>query len=96
MTVASRYFRSSPQVYESMRQQLDAAFGYPNEHTQTVWAPVGAAVMDTEGRCLLAVRSESCDRPQVAALLPGLIASGVVEEIDAETYQAALDAMAAA
>jgi len=88
--VAQRYFRSSPQVYESMRQQLNAAFGYPNEHTQTVWALVEAAVMDAEGRCLLAVRSESCDRPQVAAVLPGLLASGVVEEIDAATYQAAI------
>jgi len=93
--VAQRYFRSSPQVYESMRQQLDSAFGYPNEHTQTVWAAVADAVVDAEGRCLLAVRSESCDRPQVAAVLPGLIASGVVEEIDAATYQAALDSMAA-
>jgi hypothetical protein len=88
--IAQRYFRSSPQVYEAMRQQLDAAFGYPNDHTQTVWAAVADAVKDDQGRCLLAVRSESCERPQVAAVLPGLIASGVVEEIDAATYQAAM------
>jgi hypothetical protein len=93
--VAQRFFRSSAAIYESMRQQLDAAFGYPDEHTQTVWAPLADAVKDAQGRCLLAVRAESCERPQVAAVLPGLIASGVVEEIDAATYQAALDSMAA-
>lgn len=88
--VSQRYFRSSAQVYEAMRLQLDAAFGYPDEHTQTVWSPVEQAVRDATGRCLLAVRAESCERPAVAAVLPGLIASGAVEEIDAETYQAAL------
>jgi hypothetical protein len=89
--VDQRYFRSSPQVYESLRQQLDTAFGYPNDQTHTVWAPVESAVTDSEGRCLLAVRAASCARPQVAAVLPDLLASGVVEEVDAATYQAAMD-----
>lgn len=88
--VSQRYFRSSAQVYEAMRLQLDAAFGYPDEHTQTVWSPVEQAVRDEAGRCLLAVRPESCERPAVAAVLPGLIASGAVEEIDAAAYQSAI------
>lgn len=92
LMVAQRYFRSSSQVYEAMRLQLDAAFGYPDEHTQTVWSPVDQAVRDAAGRCLLAVRSESCERPAVASVLPALIANGAVEEIDAEAYQAALTA----
>lgn len=88
--MSQRFFRSSPAVYEAMRQQLDAAFGYPDGVTQTVWRPVAQAVKDDQGRCLLAVHSSSCDRPAVAAMLPGLLASGSVEEIDEATYAAAM------
>lgn len=88
--IAQKFFRSSPDVYEAVRLQLDAAFGYPDGVTETVWEPVATAQRDTQGRCLLAVRAESCDRPQVAAVLPGLLASGAVEEIDAATYWATL------
>jgi hypothetical protein len=86
----NRFFSSSPAVYEAIRLQLDAAFGYPDGATETVWNPVASAVRDPQGRCLLAVRAESCERPQVASVLPQLLASGAVEEIDAETYMAAL------
>lgn len=88
--IAQRFFRSSPEVYEAVRLQLDAAFGYPDGVTSTVWEPVATAQRDTQGRCLLAVRVESCERPQVAAMLPSLLESGAVEEIDAETYWATL------
>jgi len=88
--VSQRFFRASAAVYESMRQRLDAEFGYPDGTTETVWTPASSAVKDDQGRCLLAVRSESCERPQVAAVLPQLLASGVVEEIDEATYQAAM------
>jgi hypothetical protein len=90
--MTQRYFRSSAAIYESMRTQLDAAFGYPDGVTETVWTPVASAVTDSQGRCLLAVHAASCERPAVAAVLPGLIAGGHVEEIDRETYMAAMPA----
>lgn len=83
----NRFFRSSPEVYEAVRLQLDAAFGYPDECTTTVWEPLATAQRDADGRCLLAVRAESCDRPQVAAMLPQLLASGAVEEISEDEYR---------
>jgi len=86
----NRFFRSSPSVYEDIRLQLDAAFGYPDGVTETVWNPVAVAARDAAGRCLLAVRVESCERPQVASVLPGLLASGQVEEIDEAIYRAAM------
>jgi hypothetical protein len=85
-----RFFRSSAAVYESMRTQLDAAFGYPDGVTQTVWRPVSSAARDAQGRCLLAVHAASCERPAVAAVLPQLIANGHVEEVDRDTYMAAI------
>lgn len=88
--MTQRYFRSSAAVYESMRIQLDAAFGFPDSMTHTVWFPVESAVRDAEHRCLLAVRASSCERQEVSAVLPGLLASGHIEEIDRETYMAAL------
>jgi hypothetical protein len=90
--MTQRYFRSSAAVYEAMRTQLDAAFGYPDGATETVWRSVETALCDSEGRCLLAVHAESCERPAVAAVLPGLIAGGHVEEIDRATYMAAMPA----
>jgi hypothetical protein len=90
--MTQRFFRSSVAVYETMRTQLDAAFGYPDGTTETVWRPAASAVRDGQGRCLLAVHATSCERPAVAAVLPGLIAGGQVEEIDAATYAAALTA----
>jgi hypothetical protein len=88
--MSQRYFRSSAAVYEAMRTQLDAAFGYPDGTTETVWQPAASAVTDSQGRCLLAVHAASCERPAVAAVLPDLLASGQVEEIDAATYAAAM------
>lgn len=88
--MSQRYFRSSAAVYEAMRTQLDAAFSYPDGVTETVWQPLASALRDSQGRCLLAVHAESCSRPAVASVLPGLIANGSVTEIDRETYLAAM------
>jgi hypothetical protein len=90
--MSQRFFRSSAAVYEAMRTQLDAAFGYPDGVTETVWQPLASAMRDSRGRCLLAVHASSCERPAVAAMLPQLIASGAVEEITAGEYQPAIHA----
>jgi hypothetical protein len=88
--MTQRFFRSSEAVYEAMRSQLDAAFGYPDGVTETVWSPAGEALKDAAGRCLLAVHAVSCERPAVVAVLPGLLASGAVEEINEAYYRAAM------
>lgn len=88
--VDQRYFRADPAVYEAVRVQLDALFGYPDGKTETVWVQVAHAPKDASGRCLLAVRAESCNRPHVAALLPQLLESKAVTEITESEYMAAL------
>jgi hypothetical protein len=88
-----RYFRSSSdEVYEQARLTLDAAWGHPNSATKTVTCvdPASVAPRDAQGRIVLAVNDEFCQYEAAAAMLPQLLASGVVEEIDAATYQAAV------
>ena len=87
-----RYFRTAfDAVYEQARLTLDAAFGHPNATTKTVTCidPANVAPRDTQGRIVLAVDNEFCEYPVARELLPQLLASGAVEEIDEATYRAA-------
>lgn len=87
----SRFFRGDPAVYEQVRLALDAAWGHaPGTGTTTCYEPAATAPHDADGRVLLAVRAEFCEYVAVAAMLPELLASGAVEEIDEETYWASL------
>ena len=86
-----RYFRAiNDEVYEQARLTLDAAWGLPSTDGRTVTCidPASVAPRDSQGRIVLAVHNEFCQYDAVAAMLPQLIASGAVEEIDAATYQA--------
>jgi len=75
-------------VYEATRLGLDAAWGHvPPE---TCVDPAAVAPRDSQGRILLAVRPEFAAFDAVAAVLPELLASGAVEEIDEATYDAAV------
>lgn len=87
-----RYFRSTAAVYESIRSQLDAAWGYPNAETKTLTAipPAADLPADPQGRVYLAISAEYCDYILPSQMLPELIASGAVEEIDAAAYAAVL------
>ena len=87
-----RYFRSTAAVYESIRSQLDAAWGYPNAETKTLTAipPVGELPADGQGRVYLAISAAYCDYILPSQMLPELLASGAVEEIDREAYMAAV------
>ena len=87
-----RYFRASPAVYAAICSQLDAAWGYPNAETKTERALPLADTLptDSQGRVYLAISSEYCDYILPSQLLPELLASGAVEEIDASTYVAVL------
>ena len=87
-----RYFRSTPAAYASICAQLDAAYGYPNAETKTQRALplVSTLPTDSQGRVYLAVSQDYCDYVLPSQMLPQLLASGAVEEIDEATYQAAV------
>jgi len=90
-----RYFRATPAVYASICAQLDAAYGYPNAETKTERAlPLAAELpTDAQGRVYLAISQEYCDYILPSEMLPQLLASGAVEEVDAATYSAVLPSM---
>lgn len=89
---SQRYFRSDAATYEDIRLGLDAQWGHaPDTGTRSCFEPAETAPRDAEGRLLLAVLADFCEYEAVAAVLPDLLASGVVEEIDAATYTAAVN-----
>jgi hypothetical protein len=87
-----RYFRASVAVYESICSQLDAAYGYPNGETKTERTlPLASELpTDGQGRVYLAASQEYCDYILPGQMLPELLASGAVEEVDTATYAALL------
>jgi hypothetical protein len=88
-----RCFRTANEsLYESIRLQLDAAWGHPNPQTKTItcFDPAAVAPRDKQGRLLLAVNDAFTEMEPAATLLPQLIASGAVEEITEAEYQAAI------
>ncbi len=90
-----RYFRAITAVYASVCDQLDAAYGYPNAETKTERAlPLAADLpTDAQGRVYLAISQEYCDYILPSEMLPQLLASGAVEEVDAAAYAALLPPM---
>jgi len=91
-----RCFRTADEsLYESIRLQLDAAWGHPTPDGRTVtcFDPAAVAPRDAAGRLLLAVHDEFATWEPAATLLPQLLASGAVEEITQAEYQAALPQM---
>jgi len=87
--MTSVYFSiSDDATYEQSRLWLDAAWGH--QPPMTCVDPAAVAPRDAQGRIVLAVRPEFVAFDAVAAILPDLLASGLVEEIDEATYAAAL------
>lgn len=87
-----RYFRTTPATYEAIRAQLDSAWGYPSAATATETAipPASTLPSDSQGRVYLAVETEYCEFILPSQMLPQLLASGAVEEVDEATYRAAV------
>jgi hypothetical protein len=86
-----RYFRTlNATVYESVRAELDAAYGYPSQDGQTVTAitPAAEAPADNADRVYLLASEAECEYPAVSDRLPGLLASGMVEEVTAGDWDA--------
>lgn len=87
MADTHRFFVASPGVYESIRLQLDAAWGHgPGTGTVTCYTPVSAVPINADGNVILAVRREFCDYPAAAEMLPQLLEAGVVTEITRADY----------
>lgn len=87
-----RFFAADVPTYEHIRSVLDSAWGLPNTRgTITCLRPAADnAPRDSAGRVLCGVSPEWCSWEPAATLLPQLLASGVVEEIDEATYMAAV------
>lgn len=88
--MTQQYFRTADaELYETIRLQLDAAWGHPTPDgsTLTCIQPVASAPRDSEGRILLAVQPEFVNYEPAASMLPELLASGAVEQIDAVDYK---------
>ena len=86
-----RCFRAvSAAVYEAVRADLDAAYGYPAEDGKTATAitPASEAPIDAQGRVYLLASESECQYPAVADRLPGLLSSGMVEEVTASDWDA--------
>lgn len=90
-----RYFRSVPAVYADICAELDAAYGYPSAETKTERTlPLASDLpSDNQARVYLAVDAAYCDYILPGEMLPDLLASGAVEEVDAATYAALLPPM---
>ena len=85
-----RFFRTADDsLYEQVRLGLDAAWGHVPP--ATCIDPAAVAPRDADGRIVLAVRQEFCEFPAAAEILPGLLASGAVVEIDEPSYMAAVN-----
>lgn len=85
-----RFFKAPPAVYESLRAQIDAAWGYPTQHTQTSIPTAADQHKAPDGDCVMAVRLEWLGWEPVATLLPQAVASGMIEEISEAEYWAAI------
>lgn len=86
--MTQRFFRAAENVYESVRHGLDQTWGHRAD--ETAFMPAAYAPKDASGNVYLAVDAGWCDFPAVAAILPDLLASGAVQEIDAAAYSAVM------
>lgn len=88
--MSMRFFATADAaLYESIRLQLDAAWNLA-AHGCTCITPAADAPRSASGRIVLAVNSEFAEYEIVAAMLPQLLASGAVTEIDVATYHDAV------
>lgn len=85
-----RYFRATAEVYELARQTLDQAWGHVPP--TTCIDPAARAPRDSHGHVVLAVADEFCEFSTAVDLLPQLLASNAIEEIDRQAFDAAANA----
>jgi hypothetical protein len=74
----NRFFHTQPEIYESIRNAMDAASGYPSTQADTWFAPIEDAPKDADGNPLIAA---------IEPIAAQFIAAGA-EELTAEEFQA--------
>lgn len=86
-----RYFRATPEHYESLRAQVDAARGLPNEAEGrlTSFDPSAAAPRDAQGRVYLASWAFVLESEPFKSFLASALAAGLATEVTAQEYAAA-------
>jgi len=85
----NRYFATSEAVYERIRAELNAAFGFPDGNgTDSVFVAAEYAYQ-ADGKYLLWGRADWCDMPMVAPIVGQALAGGDVVEISEQHYWAA-------
>lgn len=87
MTPLRFFVTETDAVWDGVRATLDAAWGWPDDRTVTCAPPASALTHDEQGRPLIAAKVEWCEWPDVAALLPDLLSSGLATEITEEQHR---------
>jgi hypothetical protein len=50
----NRFFRTTPEQYETIRSAMDSASGFPNDQAESWFCSAAEAPKDSEGNCLIA------------------------------------------
>ena len=77
----NRFFKTTAEQYEQIRQAMDLSFGYPNEQADTWFCPASQAPKDIEENCLIAA---------IALIAEEFVKAGA-EEITEEQYNSLID-----
>ena len=87
------YFAAFPDKYEQIRASLDAAFGLPNDETDTAIPPASELPVDADGRVCVSAEDRLCTL--AGPLVTDRLASGEAREITEEEFLVACRAAAA-
>lgn len=88
-----RFFKAPAAVYEAMRVQIDAAWGYPEPLTLTSIPPANVQHKHADGDCIMGVRLDWLGWEPVATLIPQALASGMITEMTEAEYWAQMPQM---
>ena len=86
----NRFFLVSDETYESIRQSLDAMWGHPSCGTVTCMPPADLVVRNPAGVIIAPVLRETCEWPEVSAVLSQLLTAKSITETDEDEYMAAM------
>ena len=87
------YFAAFPTDYESIRARLDAAFGLPNDETETAIPPAAELPVDADGRVCVSAEDRLC--ALAGPLVSGPLADGTARKITEDEFLTACRAAAA-
>lgn len=85
-----RFLAVNADAYEPMRAEVDAASGFPDADTETMWNPATVAPVAADGRLLLALPDAIATLGVVAAAIGARLDTGECVEISEAEYRAML------